>query len=49
MILAVGIGASYIIIRVARSTDLSVVSTNDAITITAEIQKGNATKPAGKQ
>ena len=44
MILAVGIGASYIIIRVANSTNFSVVSTNESITFTAEIQKNGHIK-----
>lgn len=41
-IAAVGIGASYMIVRVASSTDFSYSSTNDSILISAEIKKGDA-------
>ena len=36
---AVGIGASYMIIKVSNATDFSYVSTNDSIIFTAEISK----------
>lgn len=39
MVAAVGIGASYLIIRFATATDFSYISTNDSITISAEFQK----------
>ena len=39
MVAAVGIGASYLIIRFASSTDFSYISTEDSITLSAEIQK----------
>ena len=37
---AVGIGAAYLIIRVASVTDFSYVSTSDSYLFTAEIPKG---------
>ena len=37
---AVGIGASYLIIRAASATDFSYVSTSESIIFTAEIKKG---------
>jgi|GEM_PF-5257302 len=36
---AVGIGASYIIVRVSSATDFSYISTNESIIFTAEISK----------
>ncbi len=39
MVSAVGIGASYLIISFANKTNFSYLSTDDTITITAEIQK----------
>lgn len=40
MVAAVGIGASYLIIHFANSTDFSVVSTDESIVFTAEIHTG---------
>ena len=36
---SVGIGASYLIIRVSNATDFSYISTGDSIIFTAEISK----------
>ena len=46
MVASVGIGASYIIIKVAHATEFSYLSTDTSITISAEIQKPGANKQA---
>lgn len=41
---AVGIGASFLIIKVANSTDFSYVSTDESIIFSAEIHKSGKIK-----
>lgn len=44
MVASVGIGAAYLIIRFANATDFSYISTDESITISAEIQKSGVPK-----
>ena len=39
MVASVGIGASYLIIKFANSTEFSYISTDTSITVSAEIKK----------
>jgi len=46
MVASVGIGASYLIIKIASATNFSYISTENSIVISAEIKKGGGSDNA---